>query len=425
MKKIKAVLNVNFILVTGILIGFCLLVLAYLIPTDKIKENVKSSVSIFSKEQSYYILVDGYECTKLDNFTDAIMLSNAFYDGNESAVEKAIHGYRYNDNSGERPAEQLVKFFQDTNGEWEKYSYARYWHGYLVILKPVLLFFSYLGIRTINKIIQTLLIVFILYLMLKRNIKKYILPFLISIFVIVPPAISMSLQFSTNIYITLVTLIILLIFYEKLKSKYIYVFLIIGMVTSFLDFLTCPILTLGMPLIFFIILNENDWKQDIKDIIILSIMWGIGYLGMWAGKWALTSIFMHENFFAKDIIQKIIERSSNETPYESFNKLDVLSRNVKMINNIPNILIITLYLGFIICKSYKDKSCITKNNVLKIIPLLLIAAMPLVWYIFASNHSYIHYWFTYRSLAVTVYSMLVGITLIYSESIFDKKLGNQ
>ena len=267
--------------------------------------------------------VEKYDGTKLDNHTDAIMLSNAMYDGNEDAIDKAINGYRYKNNSEGNPANQLIQFFVNPDMKWERITYARYWHGYLVFLKPALLFFEYSDIRMINKIAQTLLIIFIVYLSCKRNIQQYIFPFIVSLLVIVPSAISLSLHFSTNFYIALISIIILLLFYEKLKSKEIYIFLIIGMITSFLDFLTCPKLTLGMPLLFLLILKKNKWKEDIRDIIILSIMWGIGYIGMWAGKWLLTSIFLQENFFMSDIKNKIMERASNKTHIQTVSIIDV------------------------------------------------------------------------------------------------------
>lgn len=412
MEKIKKIININLIMIIGILLGFYLLVLAYLIPINKIKENVRTSIFTFYKEQVYYMTVEKYEGTKLDNYTDAIMLSNAMYDGNENAIDKAINGYRYKNNSEENPANQLIQFFVKPNMEWEKYSYARYWHGYLVFLKPALLLFEYSDIRMINKIAQTLLIIFIVYLSYKRNIQEYIFPFIISLLVIVPSAISLSLHFSTNFYIALISVIILLLFYEKLKSKEIYMFLMIGMITSFLDFLTCPILTLGMPLLYLLILKKNNWKEDIKDIVILSIMWVIGYVGMWAGKWLITSIFLQENFFINDIKNKIMERASNHTPFQRVSIIDVLGFNLKMIINVPNILMIIIYNIYILYKAYKTQDSRTNKEYLKIIPFLIIAVIPLVWYIFTRNHSFIHGWFTYRSLAVTVFAFLIGITKI-------------
>lgn len=406
----KKITNICLILISGIILGFLLMILTYCLPTDAIKENVKESVYTFIKEGTYYRVVSGYESSQLDNYTDAIMLSNAFYDGNEDIINKAIQVYRYTNNSEEYPTNQLVDFFMEQNMEWEKTSYSRYWHGYLVFLKPILLFFDYSDIRMINQVIQTLLIAFIIMLSIKRGLKQLVVPFIIAILSIVPSTIALSLQFSTTFYISLLSIIVILLFYEKLKNKEIYLFLIIGMVTSFFDFLTSPILTFGMPLVYLIVLNQNDWKKDLKNIVVLTIMWGIGYIGMWAGKWIITCIVLQENVMTM-VFDKIVERASGKTSVGNFNRLDMLNYNLNMIKTASNSIIFSAYLVYIICKAIKQKIWEKENEYIKAIPFFMIAIIPLMWYIFASNHSYVHYWFTYRNLAVTIFSILIGITI--------------
>ena len=58
----------------------------------------------------------------------------------------------------------------------------------------------------------------------------------------------------------------MLLFHEKLKNKYGYFFLIIGMMTSFFDLLTYPVATFGIPIILFFILENKSLKEGIKDI---------------------------------------------------------------------------------------------------------------------------------------------------------------
>lgn len=420
MKNIKKIMNLGLILIVGIILGFALIVLTYLLPTNRIKENVGESIYTFYKEKVYYAVVDKYQATQLDNYTDAIMLSNAIYDGSESAINKAVQVYRYVNNLGGNPAGQLVEFFGDKEIEWDTITYSRYWHGYLAFLKPALLVFNYSDIRMINQIVQTLLLVWIIYLLVKRNFKEEILPFMTAILSIIPGAIALSLQFSTTIYISLISVILILLFHEKLQNKYIYFFLILGMVTSFIDFLTCPILTLGIPMLQLVILNKNDWKKDIKDIIILSIMWGIGYAGMWIGKWIISSIVLQENLI-DSALKMIAQRTADESAEGNFTKLDVLRRNLKMIITVPNILMFVLNFIYITYKAIKEKIWKRKNQYLKIIPFCIIAMMPFAWYVFASNHSFMHYWFTYRSLAVTIFAILSGFTVVLLKNEMEKQ----
>ena len=125
----------------------------------------------------------------------------------------------------------------------------------------------------INGCLQMLLVVAIIYLMTKRKLEKFILPFCIALFVISPITTGMSMQFSSVLYIFLIAMIVMLLFHEKLKNKYGYFFLIIGMMTSFFDLLTYPVATFGIPIILFFILENKSLKEGIKDLIIYGLAW--------------------------------------------------------------------------------------------------------------------------------------------------------
>ena len=67
--------------------GFLLLILVYLLPTAPMEENVTASVEIFRREGTYPVTdIMGVD-TRLDNFTDALMLLSASYPGEENALE--------------------------------------------------------------------------------------------------------------------------------------------------------------------------------------------------------------------------------------------------------------------------------------------------------------------------------------------------
>ena len=410
MKQMKRIMKVIIILVLGIIIAFLAMAASYMLPTDKIKENVKESISTFYKEKTYSNLISKFDGTKLDNYTDAIMLSAALYGGPESPIEKAMKVYMYV-HLDKSTVDQLVAYFVKKVEDPETFSYARYWHGYLIVLKPILMVFDYMDIRMFNEIFQLVLLALIVFLSVKRKIDKYILPFIIAISTIGLSVVSMSLQYSSVTYITLISIIVLLIFYEKLKSRYIYFFLIIGMLTSFFDLLTFPLLTLGMPLMFAIILNKNDWKKDIKDILLFSLMWGIGYVGMWFGKWIIGSIFLQENLF-NDAFNKIGVRMSNVNGIKRFSNFDVIKVNLENIIIPSNIIMMIGYFIFLVCFAIKQKFWKNKIDIVKIIPFILVASIPFVWAIVISNHTYVHEFYAYRIFAIAVFAILSGVTML-------------
>lgn len=76
MKKLR---NYIFILSISIFVGLAALFIVYLLPTDRMEANVRSSIDIFYTESVYPQQAKGYKSSQLDNETDAIMLLDAIH----------------------------------------------------------------------------------------------------------------------------------------------------------------------------------------------------------------------------------------------------------------------------------------------------------------------------------------------------------
>ena len=61
-------------------------------------------------------------------------------------------------------------------------------------------------------------------------------------------------------------------------------------------------------------------------------------------------------------------------------------------------------------KKLKDKKTIAAS-----LPIGLVALYPYIWYLVMSNHSQIHYWYTYRAQVLTMFGILVFIASILRE----------
>ena len=77
----------------AILAGVLLLTLVYCIPTGRMEDHLAQSAAVFHEEGVMPRLFTW--CTSyLDNYTDAIMLSNAAHSGTESAMVQAMTAAR-------------------------------------------------------------------------------------------------------------------------------------------------------------------------------------------------------------------------------------------------------------------------------------------------------------------------------------------
>lgn len=401
------------ILLASILLGMMLMILVYCLPVSSMKANVQRSTEIYEYEGVYPQLMWGYKMSQLDNSTDATMLLNAIYSGSGSVVEKAVRVFRI-EYSGENPVISLIKYANDTEAEIYGCAYSRYWHGYLAILKPLLLFFDVADIRVMNMFLQMALFCYIVLLMIRRKYGEYVPAFLISVLLLNPVAIALSFQFSTVYYLMLFSIIYILKKKNLLYKQEILLLFLLGILTAFFDFLTYPLAALFFPLIF-ILLKENDGKEAIKKVFIGSIVWGIGYVGMWCGKWTIGSILLGQNLWT-DALERAMMYEAMDYGNGKINGFQVIFKNVMVLVKWPVLLagvVLLLYYIKWIMKVGILKIRL-KERSLYLAAFGLIFMAPFAWYLAAGTHSYIHYWFTYRELCISVFAVLAGITKMIS-----------
>lgn len=405
--NIKKILFVPVLMLLLCLSGYLMLVLVYCIPEDTMKTKMQESANIFQREGSYSYITN-YDVLQLDNFTDSLMLLTASNPKNESVWKAAIHTSNCIID-GCDPCQTLLYLYKEnvTDANLITKPYSRYWHGYLIFLKPLLYFFNYPTLRYIMMFVQTGLFTLLVIKLAEKN-KALIIPVFLTWIFLNPVVIMMSLQFNSVFIVTFTAMLIIAYKNGKWKDKPLYIwgifFLITGACTSYLDLLTYPLVTLGLPVLLWFSLNYSvSLKENLKKIVCISVFWTTGYSVMWASKWILGSIITRENILkdAKDSIQFRTSSSLNE---QSFNFADVISNQFKSSYNIIWICLILAFL-FVLIKRMKKQML----NIL--VPCLFVAAYPFVWYTVLKNHSFIHSFFTYRELAITLYAVLAFITV--------------
>ena len=155
----KQILKNLIILLLAPAVGFVLLLLVHLLPTNPMKSNVISSKDSIIAEGQDELVIDDYNATLTGNFTDCIMLQLSVYDGGHSALDQAMNLYR-NEVGNEQewcPGLSLVDYLNGGRVNLEV-KYPRYWHGYLVFLKPLLLFTSFNSVRLLNAALELMLL---------------------------------------------------------------------------------------------------------------------------------------------------------------------------------------------------------------------------------------------------------------------------
>ena len=405
----KIILIPMLLLIFGI-VGYMLLAGVYCLPTDRMEKNMQESCDIFYAESNYPKLME-YNNSKLDNYTDGIMLLTAAYPSEETIWDAAVNAERYR--TSDTPVETILDVYADGTENGDSTYYARYWHGYLVFLKPLLLLFGYGQIREIMMFSQLGIFAVLLLLLAKKNLKLTIPLFLTWIF-LNPVSTMLSLQFNTVWILTLGTMAAILLLDEKNLINDIYgwgiLFFTVGAMTSYFDLLTYPLLTLGAPLALWLVTNsaKHFWK-NLWNMAHLSVLWGIGYGGMWALKWIIGSMVTGENVIG-DAVEQVTYRTSSvvEETVITFGRLvHELQYSARQYTWIFAMILVAVYFVYRMIR-------LRKLDITLLVSYFVISVFPVVWYLAMKNHSFGHHWFTYRELAISIYALSTGM-LIHGE----------
>ena len=187
MKKVLKIAVKYFAIYLVIIIIFLsLLTLVSLIPSKAMKENVRQSAEILSEQSNRLFISIRYVNVLFDNFTDALMVNTAYSIDSKTPFYSAMVARKnyipgitreiFTDTKGElRSASKYKQLDQvgelrDTVYEDidESFEYARYWHGYLVFLRPILCLMNINVLRIIMLIVFGILGIVLVFIIARK-----------------------------------------------------------------------------------------------------------------------------------------------------------------------------------------------------------------------------------------------------------------
>lgn len=378
------------VLAAGIILGTLLLTLAYMLPVNPVNRDNSYSVidlegwyprtSIVSQGQYF----QSFYPDVLDNFTDKIMLSTAM------------------DSSEGNPLVRAMESYSEYIG-----SYNHYWHGYVAILRPLFLLFDFSELRTLNGACQLLLVALLLGLIGREKGIGHALAFLTSYILLNPRTTALGLQYTWIVYVAYGGTLVLLSrrkFFAD-KSRYLYFFIILGMLTCYLDMLTYPLFAWGFPLIWWIVTDQEQRKafEWLKCVVLSGIAWIFGYAGLWVAKWGGATLVLRRNVFETAINEIFFCSGTTQTRVGNlaagWNTIYVNWRHYAY--KVYMVILMGWLLWWIACSLRKKWQKSSKTCA-----LFLIGISSIVWYIVLSNHTVIHHFFTHRIYGVSIAAFL-------------------
>lgn len=405
-KAIRLIVQFAIAIVGSVLVGAGIMILLYCMPVQPIKDNIWRSNSIYTNESAYPMWAgEGYKLSQLDNITDGYMLLEAIYPGNDNSVYNAMMN-PYITYEGINPQQAVLMQSHGTDTVSYEATYSRYWHGYLLFVKPLMTILDLGDLRILNMI----LVLGLSFLLIVRTWhqlgKKAALAMFVMWIVLSPVSVVMSFQFSTTFYVMLAASFLVLQHHDWFAqgTRYPMLFLFIGIVTNFIDFLTYPMLGMAIPLALAILMRE---RRGEKGVLLFgassSISWGIGYACMWVGKWVIGSLLTGYDIVGNAIFEARIQSTGQDEIFGTkVTAMNSILKNVRVITKWPFIIlaaaILLCGLWYLVRRNYRLQLRVNMTD----LALVVIAILPMAWYCVFQGHSISCYWFTYRNLCVTV-----------------------
>lgn len=416
-----------------------LLVLSALIPRENLTSNVKRSSEVLIEEgnkNKVFIPYRGYNI-EFDNYSDSLMINTAYSIDTSTPLYSVLVARKnyipnvtnevFKDSVGELKSSSKFEEHDEVgelndlvnNINNESFEYARYWHGYLIFLRPLLSTFNLLQIRLILRMLLILVVIVLIFFLYKKVDAITSIIYIMSLISVEYFYLYYSLHGIFNFIIALFFSIFILVKYDRVKSIGI-VFFAIGMITNFFDLLTCPIISLCMPLLTYLLLEYKYKRYNYKSIIKIFLLWIIGYSLTWFTKWILVDLIYNRGLICISIKQVLYRTIPSKKTYSVLNVLLYNFRYEEIYIYVT--IFINLLLQYISINIHKKKFNfnVKKLEIIKIILVdLFIAMVPIIVFILLQDHSIKHNFFTYRDLLIT--NLAINIIIIKICDIFFKE----
>ena len=427
MKKVKKFLTYCLMMLTIVFILLFVMVLEVkLIPREKIQENIKKSISTLSSRNELKRIKIDNENTYLHVYADSILLNMIYCMDSDKPLESIMESNYYAENEIPSLARAIET---ESNGNMQ---YIRYWHGSMMIIRPLLMLLNISQIYYFLAIVLIILLTILFIMLIKKKAYLLVVALIIGLIMTTSQYVPFCLEYVWTYIIMLLTSILVINFENKenMSANISKLMFVTGIITCFLDFLSTETITFTIPiLIIFYIRNKEgkikNIKNEMKQIVKWTILWFVGYAAMWAAKWILSSIILNINsleYVANNMMKRIVDTDSKQSIFYMIK--ESLYRNVIALypldlfrSTIINISIVLSVIISLILLKKQDKKEIQKAMI-----VLGIGIIPYIRYITIIQHSTNHCFFTFRAQIATIIAIIIATSIIIDKNKFKKNI---
>lgn len=419
------------------LLCFGLLTTVNLIPRSMVEKQIRESAEFFREKPLFENLIEEKNCTMVDNYADCILTNIIYCMDSHNPFLGTVKASYY----GKEHVEVNENLYLAVSNHYVgNIDYSRYWHGSMVVLRPLLCVFSIVGVRGVLTVLLVLLLVGVCAMLIKSGHPAPAIILAVSMLMVQAWVSAFCIEYITT-FLVMLSVLLCVIRKERQKQitegEYLRLFVVSGVITCFVDFLTTETITITMPLLFlFLLKQEKGMMRALKEELLFGIKsmlaWGMAYAFMFLAKWGISALVLGSEAFLEAFSEAGYRIggtvTSNNTNLGRVLGLGeqlsaTLWKNLQHLFALPTAtspgLIYLIAIGvsgvlFAIWYLFR------KNEHLGALPglLVIIGLVPYVRFLTLRNHSYIHCFFTYRAQIVWVAAV---VSLLWYSIAGDRK----
>ena len=387
------------LLFTGVMTGtFC-------IPKSAIDYNLMKSVLQVTEDGKMFTAhVGSVEPLKIGIFSDCLILGIIYCADDTSPLKSAMEArFMMKDGSPITAAELMLE--RPQSSDLQPVIYSRYWHGNQAIIRPLLCVTTVYGIRVINIVVLSALLLLLAAAMWRKVNGKDALIVTLALAAVMVPSVPLCLNYVPTFYIALIASLLILLWRPATANldNSILLFFVIGAATSFFDLLTTPLVAMAVPLTVYML-----YRRPAKAcrVVMLGLAWLAGYALLWATKWMLAVLFTGHDAI-HDAMGAVTQRTvgHDEGDYMLWCLKWTLAAFAVTAGLTTLVSVVT----------GKARQALRRNGW-----MLLVAMSSFVWALVLLEHTWHHLHFTWRTFVVAAIGILLFIC--HLRDVDDKKL---
>lgn len=413
----KAVFRYAAVFAVSVCAAMLLLLLAACMPQSLVDVHVQESAERMVQDGLYPTVFDKADTSRLDTWTDAIILAQCKAMSVES-WQTVLTNPMY-ETAQQNPVESLYDYVQAEDPQPTSF-YARYWMGFRAVYRVLLGFLNYYQIlRYLAVAVLVLWMAVVCSVAHHTDWKKAFL-FALSIIFVRPQIIVMSIQYSCCFLIAFGAMLAVPWVYRHRQYQGMFFFLI-GIATMYFDFYTTPALTFGLPMVYLYLLTVKEEAApqiSLWQMVKWIACWVLGYLGMWFAKMVLTTLLTDVDGLANGLNSMMARLGMKKAEGQegTYQLIEAVRAVWFALYSDKDGEVLLFLLGICGAAAFCVAALrrkITFCALWKHHGMLFLAMVPIVWMLAAPHVTYIHYWFQYRSIALTFWCLGLYCLLLF------------